>query len=201
MSQPAERTMSLSEFFAWQERQPDRYELVGGHPVRMMVGVTNTHDRIVVNLLLLIGSALRGSGCSPFTGESGMETYPGQIRRPDLGVDCGKPDPDGYVADKPRLVAEVMSPSTRDFDVISKLPEYQAVETLDTILYVETNWAEVTIWRRAPARGWTREYVLDDGAVEVPGLDSRLPLADIYEGVSFPSGPRLIPGGLNHEAG
>ncbi len=51
MSEPAPRRWSVQEFFAWQERQDERYELVGGVPVRMMAGARNVHDDIVVNLV------------------------------------------------------------------------------------------------------------------------------------------------------
>jgi Uma2 family endonuclease len=114
----------LTESFEWQTRQKERYELVAGFPVRMMAGARNVHDDIVVNLLAELRGQLRGSGCRPFTGDGTIETLPGQIRPPDLGVDCGPRDPEGLKATLPRIVAEMLSPSTRDFDTFEKLAEY-----------------------------------------------------------------------------
>ena len=51
MTEAAPRRWTVEEFFAWQERQPERYELVDGIPVRMMAGGKNVHDDIVVNVL------------------------------------------------------------------------------------------------------------------------------------------------------
>lgn len=192
MSQPALQPMSLGDFFSWQEKQDVRYELVGGVPSRMMVGVTNQHDRIVVNLIVALSTRFRGTGCVPFTGESAMETYPGQIRRPDVGVDCGPRDPAAYKAAEPRLVVEVLSPSTRDFDTIEKLAEYRSVATLDMILYVEPNWPEVIVWSRAEDRSWIKSHVEDAAAtIDIPALGVGLPLAEIYDGVEFTNVPRL----------
>jgi len=50
--------------FAWQERQPERYELVDGFPIRMMAGAKNVHDDIVVNVLAELRNQLRGGSLS-----------------------------------------------------------------------------------------------------------------------------------------
>jgi Uma2 family endonuclease len=111
MSGPALQRWTVDQFFEKQARQTERYELVGGFPDRMVAGARNVHDDIVVNLLAELRAQLRGSGCRPFTGDGSIETMPGQIRRPDIGVDCGRRDPNGLKAALPRMVAEVLSPT------------------------------------------------------------------------------------------
>ena len=137
MSQPLPAPMSLDAFFAWQERQDERYELVGGQPLRMMAGAANAHDRIALNLLFQLINQLRGTPFRPFTGDSAVETHPGQIRRPDAGVDCGRFVPHAYKASEPCMVAEILSPSTRDFDTYAKVDEYKSVAGLDYVLLIE----------------------------------------------------------------
>ena len=111
MTETAPRRLTIDEFFAWQEKQPARYELVDGFPPRMMAGAKNVHDDIVVNVLAELRNQLRGSRCRPFTSDGSVETKPGQIRRPDIGVDCGRRDPNAMKADLPRVVVEVLSPT------------------------------------------------------------------------------------------
>ena len=192
MAEPAPQPWTVDDFFAWQERQAERYELVGGLPLKMMVGVRNVHDDVVVNIVVALGVQLRGKPCRPFTGESAIETLPGQIRRPDVGVDCGRRDPNGFKAAEPRLVLEVLSPGTRDFDTFEKLGEYKTVETLDHIVFVDPDCAEVVHWTRAEGRDWERRVIerLDE-ALDLPDLSLSLPLREIYDGVNFP--PRLRP--------
>jgi Uma2 family endonuclease len=156
MSEPAQRRWTVEEFFAWQKDQPLRYELVGGFPVRLMAGATNVHDDIVVNLIAEVRQQLRGGGCRPFTGDGSIETRPGQIRRPDAGIDCGRRDPTATMAAEPRMVAEILSPSTRDFETFEKLEEYKAVASLDYLLVIEPNAPEVVMWSRAADRTWER---------------------------------------------
>jgi Uma2 family endonuclease len=192
MGKPPERGWTLDEFFAWQERQSDRYELVNGFPLRLMAGAKNRHDDIVVNIVAELRNQLRGSGCRPFTGDGAVETYPGQIRRPDAGVDCGRRDPEGYKASSPRLVAEVLSPSTRDFNSFGKLEEYKSVAGLDYILFVEPNAPEVVVWSREDGE-WRESRVTGlDGRIETPSLGLSLDMGAIYEGVEFPAAPAFV---------
>jgi Uma2 family endonuclease len=193
MAEPLERAWTVDEFFAWAERQQDRYELVNGRPLRMMAGAKNVHVDIVVNVLLALGPQLRGSGCRPFTGDGAIETYPGQIRRPDVGVDCGRRDPEGYKAAGPRLVMEVLSPSTRDFDSIGKLDEYKRIDGLDYILFVEPNAPLVSVWSRGEDSQWRDSRIEGlDATVDLPKLGASLDMRALYDGVAFPDNPRLV---------
>jgi Uma2 family endonuclease len=194
MPEPAQRRWTVDEFFAWQKDQPLRYELVSGFPVRLMAGATNVHDDIVVNLIAELREQLRGGGCRPFTGDGSIETLPGQIRRPDAGIDCGRRDPNATVAAEARMAAEVLSPSTRDFDTFEKLEEYKAVASLHYLLVIEPNAPEVVMWSRRTDRTWERLLVRGlDQHLDMPDVGVRLALSALYEGIEFPPRPRLVP--------
>ncbi len=200
MPEPALKPWTVDAFFAWQERQSERYELVDGRPLKMMAGARNVHDDIVVNCVISLGNQLRGGPCRPFTGDGSVETLPGQIRRPDLGVDCGHRDPNGLKAAVPRMVVEVLSPGTRDFDTIEKIGEYKAVASLDHIVFIEPNAPQVVHWTRDPERSWVQSMIEDmEEILDLPDLGVALPLREIYEGVSFPTRPRLVGNGTRNE--
>jgi Uma2 family endonuclease len=187
MSELAHKHWTIGEFFAWQEGQADRYELVNGFPVRMMTGAKNIHDDIVVNVLAELRERLRGSGCRPFTADGSVETRPGQIRRPDAGVDCGARDPNDYKSAMPRLIAEVLSPSTRDFDTFGKLDEYKALQSLEYILLIEPNAPVVAFWLRDAVRNWEQRRLEGlDAELDLGEIGMTLPLRDIYDGIRFP---------------
>ncbi|HXZ15426.1 MAG TPA: Uma2 family endonuclease [Roseiarcus sp.] len=186
MAEPVLRNWTVEEFFAWQETQPDRYELVDGRPLKMMAGAKNVHDDIVVNLIAELRAQLRGGGRRPFTGDGAVETRPGQIRRPDVGVDCGRRDPNATTAALPKLLIEVLSPSTRDFDSFAKLEEYKRMASVDYVGLIEPNEPLAYFWRRNAQGSWVEERVRGlDGAIEAPGLAVALQMAAIYEGVEF----------------
>ena len=77
-------------------------ELVNGQPLRMRARAKNVHDEMVVTLVGELREQVRGTRYRPFTGDGSIETRPGQIRRPNVGVDCGPRDPNGTKKALPR---------------------------------------------------------------------------------------------------
>ncbi|WP_292506276.1 Uma2 family endonuclease [Methylobacterium sp.] len=115
MGEPAVRRMSVEEFFEWQLSQDGLYELVDGVPVphvKMMTGAIVQHDRATVNIIASLHAQLRGTGCRPTTDDVALRTSITTIRRPDITVECGDLVRDTYENRAPRLVVEVLSPST-----------------------------------------------------------------------------------------
>jgi len=92
-----------------------------------------------------------------------------------------------------RLVLEVLSPTTRDFDSIRKLEEYKTIAGLEYILFVEPNETSIAIWSRADAVAWSEARVFGlETKVDLPKLGIALEMSAIYEGVEFPPAPRLF---------
>jgi Uma2 family endonuclease len=112
---------------------------------------------------------------------------------PDLGVDCGKPDDDSLMADKPALVVEVLSPTTGAFDVTVKLAEYQSLQSLNYILFVDTDSPNVHLYSRDDDGLW-KDIVLKglEALVDLGKLNARLELQEIYSGLEFRPKPRLV---------
>jgi Uma2 family endonuclease len=180
------------QFFAWISGQEERYELVDGEVV-MTAGAGRRPDRIVVNLTTAIHSQIRGGPCQTFTGDTYVATNVSTRRMPDLGVDCGKPDDDSLMADKPSLVVEVLSPTTGGFDVTVKLAEYQSLPSLNYILFVDTDSPNVHLYWRDDDGFW-KHVVLKglEALVDLGKLNARLELREIYSGLEFGPKPRLV---------
>lgn len=191
MNEQAMRPWKVQEFFAWQENQEARYELVGGFPLKMATDASNRHDDIVVNIVAAIAQRLRGSRYRAFTGRGSVETFPGQIRRPDIGIDCGPRIPTNYKAGNPVVIFEVLSRSTRNFDRFRKIEEYKSLPSLQHIVFVEPDRPRIVAWsRRDEADAWL-ETTLDGVAATLllPAVGIDLPLGEIYDGIDFADGP------------
>jgi Uma2 family endonuclease len=63
-----ERYFTSEEYFAWEEQQLEKHELIDGR-VYAMSGRTKNHSTIAINLLLSIRSHLRGSQCQVFNSD------------------------------------------------------------------------------------------------------------------------------------
>src|SRR3954454_7536341 len=143
--------MTPEEFFAWQAKQDRNYELVEGFPVlplKAMTGATLRHDRVTVNALISLGNQLRGGPCRPTTDDAAIRIPRGNVRRPDLAVDCGPIVDAAMETQEPRLVLEVLSPSTMNIDRFRKLEEYKSHPDIRVIVLAETRSPRVGLWRR-----------------------------------------------------
>lgn len=194
MAETHSKRMTVDEFFEWQQRQDRNYELVDGVPiltVKAMTGATDQHDRITVNAIVSLGNRLRGKPCRPKTSDTSVRTWRG-TRRPDVTVECGTPDRRSMAADEPRLVVEILSPTTFRFDRFQKLAEYQRHPTISVILLVDSERPLVAVWRKA-GEAWTESEAAGmDAVVDLPEIGTTLPLAELYFDLSFdPAEARL----------
>lgn len=188
MPQADPARMTVEQFLDWQLRQERLHELVDGTPVvplKMMIGATLRHDRVVVNVLANLVGQLRGQPCRPMTDDVAVRIPSGNIRRPDITVDCGKGSDRDMTAAEPRVVIEVLSPSTLSFDRLRKVEEYKTVPTMQTIILIDTEAPQATVHRRS-GQTWSMSAAEGiDATIDLPEIAVQLRLADLYEGLSF----------------
>jgi Uma2 family endonuclease len=186
MAEPQRQLMSVEEFFAWQEQQEDRYELVDGVPVplRGMIGASNAHDAIVVNIIISLGNQLRGGPCRVATADRAVRTAIRRVRRPDVTVECAPIDRASYEARAPKLLVEVFSPSTRAIDQIRKPEEYKRLPTVAALLFIEPRQAQVLLLSKQPDGTWLdTSFQGLEAVIPLPEIGASLALRDVYEGV------------------
>jgi Uma2 family endonuclease len=189
MADSARLTMTPEDFFVWQRDQDELYELVDGQPVprhRMMTGASMQHDRATVNVIVSLGTQLRGTSCRPTTADIALRTSIRGLRRPDVMVECAPLVPDTYEAREPKLVVEVASPSTTTIDQTRKVEDFKRHPTLASVLLVETLKPQALLYRRL-GDGWDIETFEGlDAVIALPEIGATLSLAEIYDGLSFP---------------
>ncbi|GGB17559.1 hypothetical protein GCM10011380_03840 [Sphingomonas metalli] len=151
--------------------------------IRMMAGGSARHAQVQTNILIALAERLRGSGCRPYNSDMAVRTHDLSIRYPDVSVFCGRSDPanDALKAfDDPRLVVEVLSAGTARTDLRVKLYEYQAMDSIDTILFVDIATERVRVIQRTGPHGWSD--VAHDAPFDVPlpALGTTLPHAEMF---------------------
>ena len=186
MAGAAERLMEADEFLAWCAKQEGRYELVDGEIVAM-AGASDRHDQIVVNITAALHGRLKGKPCRPRSADFAVRTKRRIMRRPDVLVDCGDRRNDMLEASQPTAVFEVLSPSTRQIDLVKKLNEYRALAGLLSIVLIEQAAADVVVYsRNSSDENWTELNLQGlDGVIELASLSVSLPMTEIYADVAF----------------
>jgi Uma2 family endonuclease len=176
-SEPAERRMTVAEFLAWDDGTGTRYELVDGLLVAMNPP-TPRHTEICENLGRALERQVRPP-CRVYRAALGValaETGR-DWREPDLIVTCTRPEGGFYAA--PRLMVEVLSPSTEKDDRTTKLDFYERFASLEAILLVWQDERRVRLRLRGDGR-WVDQDTIGSGTVLVPGLEVELKLDEIY---------------------
>jgi Uma2 family endonuclease len=176
--------MTREEFLEFQERSPISYEYVNG-VIRAMSGPSVAHCLISQNIFLALQSHLRGKPCQPFCTGMQVNLTLGKdeiVYEPDVSVSCDRSAWDKKWIPNPKLVVEVLSPSTQHVDRREKAVNYRRVVSLDEYVMASQKRPELTILRRA--EHWQPDVVIGPRAVaEFRSLDLSVPLADIYEGI------------------
>lgn len=183
--------MNADEFAIWEQTQIERYELVDGQPQlkfavwdgpTMMTGATNRHNSIVARLTFLLTGQLSGKKCKPYAADGKVRIPAGNIRYPDVSIDCGPYDPEASVLALPVTVIEVISKSTRWIDQSLKLEEYKSVPSMRYILLLMQDQIRGHLWTRGEATWDMQEVLGADAVISLPKVEAQFTLGEAYEG-------------------
>lgn len=174
------------KYFAWEEQQLERHELIDGE-VYAMTGGTVNHSQIAAKFISLLDNHLRGSGCKTLNSdckvnivESNNYTYP------DLSVTCEDRDKTTtkYIT-YPCLIVEVLSDSTEAYDRGGKFRMYRQNPVLQDYVLVSSDKMEIDLYRKTESGRWEIiNYQLGD-TIELKSVSLTFPIERIYEGIDL----------------
>lgn len=112
------------------------WELWDGIAIAMSPSPSGPHQAVLVDLAAELRNALRNIGCdATVLAELDWIVKNDTVVRPDVIVVCGAP-PEGHLQSPPALIAEILSPSTRQNDLTYKRELY-ASQGVGTYLIVD----------------------------------------------------------------
>jgi Uma2 family endonuclease len=179
------RTMTVEEYFQLEENDPDtRFEYIDGY-VYAMAGGTANHDTIKSNIQRILWNLLRGGRCRIYS--SDMKVYMSETRyfHPDVIVTCDPRDQGTVQAIRsPRLVVEVLSPTTELTDRTWKLKNYRMHSTIEEYMLVDSQSFKIEIYHKEQNK-WIYEAFEDTDEITLSSLEVRFSLTDVYTDVEF----------------
>src|SRR5688572_1814878 len=183
------RTMTVEEYFQFEESSPIKHEYVAGE-VYAMSGATARHNLIAGTIFGLLLGAEQGGPCRVFVNDIRLEAAGDKYYYPVIAVVCTPVAELDIVARGPCVVVEVTSPSTARIDRGEKLDAYRRIPTLRAYLIVGHRRRRVERhWRGTPNGEWFRDEIVGDAGapIPVPCLDVDLTLDAIYRRVELPA--------------
>jgi Uma2 family endonuclease len=168
VAEPARRLWTLQEFLAFDDGTDKRYELFDGQIVAMAPA---SDVQLVARLVVRIGAGLRpprevvieAGIVPPERADSYYEA--------DLAITCTRLTGQQFLTE-PRLIVEVLSPSTATTDRDRKLPDYRTIPSLRDILVVSSTEPRIEHFRREPD-GWKIYDLRGEGTLRIETSLSR----------------------------
>lgn len=187
-SSPPE-TLSLKAYRNLETSAETKHEYHDGEIIEMTGGSIN-HNSILINLIVLLKLALRGTNYR--LQSSDLRLWIPQYNRglyPDLMLIAGEPlfsDNRNDEILNPCVIIEVLSPSTSGYDRGDKFRYYRSIPQLNQYLLVSQGEILIESYSKTSENNWLlQEYTPARGIISLDSLGISLNLADIYEGIDF----------------
>ena len=138
---------------------PYKNEYLDGE-VRAMGYTSNHHGLIVGGIMLALGNCFRKKGCKLYPADRLIHSESCNLfAYPDLVILCEPPQFKTYRGDmqallNPTILIEVLSETTAEFDRTRKLPYYRQIQSVQHILFVESERKLVEHHQRVQLNQW-----------------------------------------------
>ncbi len=192
--------MSEDQYHELERLSPDRkYEYIDGIAY-MMSGGSVAHDRIAYNVRFALDMHFRSHACTVFGPD--VQVFLALKKNgklhfvyPDATVSCDVADSraDNTLIESPRVVLEVLSPSTETKDRGTKFKAYQNQETIQEIVLLSQFAQYVEVWQRNEQdpknpKAWLYRHYGPSDTVHLVSIDIQIEIAVLYRGLIFNDG-------------
>lgn len=181
---------TYADYLALEAASNVKHEFLGGE-IYGMAGGTPEHAALSAAVSGALLAQIRGGPCRVFSSDlrvrvlaTGLATYP------DVTVVCGQAelDPESPTTIvNPRLIVEVLSDSTMDYDRGEKLQHYRQVPSLQTIVFVWHTQRRMEVWSRDEAGAWVVSAAASGERAQLPGVSGSLVVDDVYRDALGPA--------------
>ena len=169
-----------------------RHEFVDGE-VFAMTGTRKSHNRVVLNLAPKLDALLRDTPCEVFAldvkvraVEAKAYLYPGiVVTCPDEAL----VEDDPLVIDSPKVIVEVASPSTSEYDLMGKFARYRLSPTLMEYVLISADHHDLIVHRKLADGQWVVAEATTPETLELKSIDVKIPFADIFANVAYIAPP------------
>jgi len=154
-----QRRYTVEEYLRLEAESDEKHEYWDGFIVSLsrligMAGGTYEHSLITMNFARSLGNRLDGGPCHVMGSDLRIKIPRSRLYvYPDASVVCTDPKFDPQAGERttllnPRVVVEVLSPSTEVYDRVKKLVKYLEIETLEEYVLVSQSEPRVDTYFR-----------------------------------------------------
>jgi Uma2 family endonuclease len=178
--------LTPEEYFEWEGKQEVRHEYINGE-VFAMTGGTIDHSTIAINLVALLHPHVRAKGCRVLGSDAKIGITPkGEFFYPDLSVTCDVRDRNTINAIfYPKLIIEVLSPSTEAYNRGGKFSRYRKIASLEEYVLVSSEHILVESFKLNDRNRWELQTFEQGDMVKFASIDFEYEIDAIYLDVNL----------------
>lgn len=177
-----EGDLSPADYLKQERGASFKSEYLDGRPVAM-AGASERHNLLVANLIISLGSQLKGKPCRVYPSDLKVRVG-SRFFYPDLSVICGPCDfyeGANDVVQNPAVIVEVLSESTMGYDRGAKFMSYQQISSLQDYLLVYQDDPLIEHYSRHSDKAWLYTQISGvNSFLKLTSIDCSVQLSDIY---------------------
>jgi Uma2 family endonuclease len=184
-----QKSYAPAEYLELEEKAEFKSEYRNGEIVPMAGGTTN-HNRISLNVATNLTFSLKGQNYEVYMSDVRLWIPPNlQYTYPDVMLIQGEPiylENTTSTVTNPRLIVEVLSKSTGNYDRGEKFDYYRSIPELQEYILIDQSRYHVMQYVKTTERQWLlTDYTQAEGIINFGSIDISLTLNDIYDRVNF----------------
>lgn len=183
------RRYTIEEYLEMERASDVKHEYYQGE-IFAMAGASDNHNYIFSNVFVKAGIQLLNKPCRPLGSDMRMHIPENTFNTyPDISIYCGNlttTDKEKDTAIHPTIIIEILSESTRSYDLRAKFELYQNIPTLKEYILIDSESIDGRSYRIDADNRWVLEvYKTLQDIVLIPTVGVSLSMKDIYDGVVF----------------
>jgi Uma2 family endonuclease len=184
-----QRYYSLQEYLELEVTLENRNEYIDGQIIPMTGGTPN-HNKITGNFYAALNFALKRQPYQVFVTDQRLwipqkriHTYPDvMVVAGDLEFSEGRKD----TITNPLMIAEVLSKSTRNYDIDEKFAAYRTIDSFQEYVLIDQYKIHVEQYSKTDNKKWIFSENEDENSIlSLASLEFQISLSDIYDKVDF----------------
>ncbi|MCA2667097.1 MAG: Uma2 family endonuclease [Microcystis sp. M114S2] len=182
-------TYSFAEYLQLEETAAYKNEYQDGEIVPMTGGTTD-HNKIALNFAAYLKFALKGQKYNIFIGD--VKLWIAQYRQatyPDVMLIEGEPiyyETGKTTITNPRLIVEVLSKSTQNYDQGDKFLYYRSLPEFQEYILISQSRPYIMQYNKTQENKWLlTEYEGENTSLSLTSVNFDLSFQEIYEGVTL----------------
>ncbi|HRH61384.1 MAG TPA: Uma2 family endonuclease [Chitinophagaceae bacterium] len=181
--------ISIEEYLEMEHASSEKHEYYQGE-IFAMAGGKAKHNEIAGNFFAALIYKLKGKKCKPYNSDQRIYIPSNTLfTYPDISIICGdmiSRNNDEYNALNPTVIIEVLSPSTRNYDMGEKFKLYRDIKTLQEYILVDSEAVHAEAFRLNENNHWElEEYNSLEDRLHIKAISETITLAEIYDDVKI----------------